>query len=163
MELRKHLSLRFVFIGLYFVAFLAFIIYGLQPADAVEAYDIGGEIAIPSIGLQSDVAILDYENGKLNTPDTIVGSYEKVENKSLLIGHSTTVFSELYKVKLGDEIEYKGKTYEVKMIDMMAKNRISMTKLLEPSEKDTIVIMTCAGKLLDGGDATHRLIITATR
>jgi hypothetical protein len=28
---------------------------------------------------------------------------------------------------------------------------------------DTLVLMTCAGELLDNGDATHRLIITAVK
>ena len=36
-----------------------------------------------------------------------------------------------------------------------------MTEILKREEKDTIVIMTCAGELLDGGDATHRFMVTA--
>ena len=44
-----------------------------------------------------------------------------------------------------------------------AGEKIDMDKLLKTSRQDTVVIMTCAGKLLDGGDATHRLIITAIR
>ena len=163
MELRKHLRLRYVFIGLYLVVFLAFLIYGLKPAEAAEAYEIGGEVAIPSIGLQSEVAVLGLEDGELKTPDLIAGSYTRAENKSLLIGHSTTVFRDLDKVELGDLIEYNGETYEVRMIDMVAKDKVNMNELLRTSEKDTVVIMTCAGKLLDGGDATHRLILTATR
>ena len=163
MELRKHLSLRYVFTVLYIVAFLAFLIYGLQPVDAAEAYEIGGEVAISSIDLKSDVAILELTDGGLKTPDTIAGSYTRAENKTLLIGHSTTVFRNLNKVKLGDAIEYGGKSYEVRMIDMVMKNKIDMDELLKASEKDMLVIMTCAGKLLDGGDATHRLILTATR
>lgn len=163
MELRKHLNIRFVFIGLYLVAFLVFLIYGLQPAEAVEAYVIDSKLKIPSIGLNTDVTKLELTENGLKTPDTIVGSYSRYENKTLLIGHSTTVFNNLRDVKLGNKIEYNNTTYEVKTIDMLAKGKIDMDKLLKTSQQDTVVIMTCAGKLLDGGDATHRLIITAIR
>ena len=60
-------------------------------------------------------------------------------------------------------VEYNGKTYNVEKITLSVKDKIDMDELLKASEKDTIVIMTCAGKLLEGGDATHRLILTATR
>lgn len=163
MKLRKHLSLRFVFIGLYFVAFLAFLIYGLRPADAVEAYKIDSELKIPSIGLDTSVTKLELQDDGLKTPNSIVGSYARYDNKTLLIGHSTAVFSDLKDVDLGDTIEYDGKNYEVRMIDLLVKDNIDMDELLKAEKKDTIVIMTCAGRLLDGGDATHRLIITATR
>ena len=161
MELRKHLNLRFVFVGLYLVAFLAFLIYGLQPAEAVEAYEIDAELSIPSITLDADVTKLELEESGLKTPDTIVGSYTRFEGKTLLIGHSTTVFANLKDVKIGDTIEYNEKNYHVQRIDLLVKDKIDMDELLKASEKDTIVIMTCAGELLDGGDATHRLIITA--
>lgn len=162
MELKKHLNLRFVFVGLYLVAFLAFLIYGLQPAEAAEAYEIDGELLIPSIGLEADVTKLELEEGGLQTPSTIAGSYTRFDNKTLLIGHSTTVFTDLEDVKIGDEIKYNEKVYKVQRIDLLVKDKIDMDELLKASEKDTLVIMTCAGKLLDGGDATHRLIITAS-
>ena len=38
-----------------------------------------------------------------------------------------------------------------------------MNKILEASDKDTVVLMTCAGKDLGNGDASHRLIVTAIR
>ena len=162
MELKKHLNLKYIFIGIYVASFLAFIIYGLMPAKAVEAYDIEGEVVIPSIGLTSDVTKVELTAEGLETPDTIVGSYSRNQNKTLLFGHSTTVFTDLKKVKLGDYIEYGGNNYEVRAIDMLAKSKINMDKLLKAEDKDTLVIMTCAGTLLDGGDATHRLIITAS-
>ena len=162
MELRKHLNLRFVLVELYVVAFLAFLIYGLQPAEAAEAYEIDGELLIPSIGLNTGVAKLELEEDGLQTPSTIAGSYTRFDNKTLLIGHSTTVFTDLGDVKIGDAIEYNGETYNVEKITLSVKDKIDMDELLKASERDTIVIMTCAGKLLEGGDATHRLILTAT-
>ncbi len=41
------------------------------------------------------------------------------------------------------------------------KSMISMSELLKADDKETIVIMTCAGESLENGDATHRLIVTA--
>ncbi|MBP5648068.1 sortase [Candidatus Saccharibacteria bacterium] len=161
MELRKRLNSKNVFVVLYVLAFFIYIIYGLQPAEAVQN-ETTGELNIPSIGLVSNVTDAQLKNNELEVPDLIVGSFSNHTNKTLLIGHSTTVFSDLDKVQLRDSIIYNGKKYTVKMIDIMKKSKISMRTLLDASVKDTIVIMTCAGKLLDNGDATHRLIITAS-
>lgn len=161
MELRKHFDWRYAFIGLYFLAFAIYIIVGLQPAQATE-YEKTGEITIPSIGLRSETVGLELVGRKLETPDVLVGSYTKNENKTLLIGHSTTVFSELNLVQLKDKIIYDGRDYLVNKIENWKKELISMGRLLKAEEKDTIVLMTCAGELLGEGDATHRLIITAS-
>ena len=45
---------------------------------------------------------------------------------------------------------------------MLEKADVDMNKMLAPAEKDTLVIMTCAGMDLGNGDATHRLVLTAT-
>ena len=161
MELKKHLNFKYIFIGLYVASFLAFIIYGVIPTNAVDAYEIDSELSMPSIGLNSGVTKLELGKDGLETPDTIVGSFSNNTNKTLLIGHSTTVFNNLKNVRLEDTFEYNGKTYEVRMIDMVAKDKISMNRILQSEEKDTIILMTCAGTLLNNGDATHRLIITA--
>ena len=163
MELRKrHLNARRVFVGLYVLAFAIYIIVGLQPAEA-KNYEVAAQLNIPSIDLAADVTELTLDNNKLDTPDTIVGSYSQAENKTLLIGHSSTVFENLHSVNLREEIDYNGKTYQIVGIHKMPKSEVSMRQLLKRADKDTLVIMTCAGELLDGGDATHRLIITATR
>ena len=161
MELKRRLDPRIVFIGLYVLAFLVYIIIGLNTVAAVQ-YEVSGQLTIPSIDLYSDVTNLEYNGQKLETPDTIVGSYSQAKNKTLLIGHSTTVFSNLNQIELGASIEYNGQAYRVIAIDMMPKDEISMQKLLTGAEHDTIVVMTCAGELFDNGDATHRLIITAS-
>lgn len=162
MEIGKRLSLKYVFIGLYFLAFAIYIVVGLQPVEATD-YQISMRLSIPSISLNSNVAQLSLEGGELKTPNSIVGSYSGAENKVLLIGHSSTVFHDLNALKLGDEIVLDDNTYIVKKYEILQKESIVMPKLLEKSDVDTVVIMTCAGKSLGGGDATHRLIITAER
>ncbi len=160
MELKRRFDFKKVFIGLYVLAFSIYIVIGLQPAEAVN-YEIASQLEIPAIGLVSDVTELSLENGKLNTPETIVGSYTRSNNKTLLIGHSTTVFENLKNVELNQEITYNDGIYRVVAIDMILKSDVDMNQLLKSAEKDTVVIMTCAGELLEGGDATHRLVVTA--
>ena len=162
MELRRRLNPKYVFIGLYILAFLVYVIYGLQPADAVDSYDVSGNIYIPSIGLNSDVTTISLEHGELRTPDTIVGSYSRNPNKTLLIGHASTVFENLHDIRLGDKVSFNGEEYTVKSINLSVKEDIDMLELLSNSSKDTIVLMTCAGDTLEGGDATFRLIVTAS-
>ena len=161
MELKKRLNIKTVLMGLYAVFFMAYIIVGLNPAEAAQSYEIFAELNIPSINLSSDVTALQLEKKKKKTPDTIVGSFSRAENKTLLIGHSSTVFQNLNKVKLGEEIDYDNHIYIAQKIETLEKSEIDMSKLLARANKDTLIIMTCAGTDLGNGDATHRLIITA--
>lgn len=161
MELRKHISFRNVFIFVYCLSVALYILIGLQPAKARD-YVVSGTLSIPAISLNSDVTTLELKNRRLDTPDTIVGSYAVENNKTLLIGHSTTVFSDLPRVRLGDEIIYNDKVYRVDEMVVLAREDISMIDLLKHEERDTLVVMTCAGELLGEGEATHRLIITAS-
>lgn len=162
MELRHRLDPRKIFVGLYIMAFAAYIIIGLQPADAAN-YNVTGQLSIPSINLTSDVTEINLHDHKLDTPDTIVGSYSNTKHKTLLIGHSTTIFTELDQVHLKDQIIYNNQAYRVTSIDMIRKQTVNMSEILSETNQDTIVIMTCAGQLLGGGDATHRLMLTAIR
>ena len=161
-ELRKHFNLQYVFVGLYILFFCAYVVVGLNPAGALD-YVISSDLKIPSIGLKTDVAALSIEDGNLNTPDTIVGSYSRFKNTTLLIGHSTTVFRHLDNLQIGDEIVYNNSSYYIVSRRIQEKTDISMAKLLKESYADTLVLMTCAGELLGNGDATHRLIVTAIR
>ena len=160
MDLKRHLNPKSVFIGLYVFAFLIYIIVGLSPVDASN-YD--GSITIPSIDLDSEVTKLSLVDHELKTPDYIVGSFSRNEQKELLIGHSTTVFSDLKDIKLYDQIYYNNSTFEVRMIDMIPKSSVSMYDLLASTEKRSIVLMTCAGQMLDNGDSSHRLIVYAVK
>lgn len=160
MELKQRRDPKKIFVGLYVLAVAIYIVIGLQPAEAVD-YEISTRLTIPSISLVSAVTELELDQGNLATPDLIVGSYTQAQNKTLLIGHSTTVFEELDATRLGDIVNYREKSYQIIAKDVFRKSDINMDELLAGSEYDTLVIMTCAGQLLEGGDATHRLILTA--
>ena len=160
MEIKKRLNLRSVLAVVYFVCFGIFLNIGLRPAEATN-YEISAKLAIPAIGLTSDVTTLELEDHQLDTPDYIVGSFTRAKNKTLLIGHSTTVFSNLNEIKLGDEIFYDETNYKITNIEVLEKPDVDMDKILATEDVDTLVLMTCAGELLTNGDATHRLIITA--
>ncbi len=162
MELKRRFDFRKAFTILYIVAFLAFIVIGFQPAGA-QHYEISGQINIPSIGLTSDVTTLELVDHRLGTPDTIVGSYSKYSSKIFLVGHSSTVFKNLKNVSLNEYIYYDDKTFKVTRIETLEKANINMNLLLMPSKETTLVIMTCAGQPLGAKDATHRLIVTATK
>ncbi len=162
MEIRARLDFRKIVILLYVVCFVAYLIFGLTPTSAgVTHYEISANLEIPAIDLNTDVTALTLENRRLETPDTVVGSYSRAKNKTLLIGHSSTVFSELDRVWVGDNVMYNGATYIAKDIIVDKKENISMNKLLSSTKNDTLVIMTCTGTYLGNGDSTHRLIITA--
>ena len=162
MELKRRFDFRKAFTILYIVAFLAFIVIGFQPAEA-QHYEVSGQINIPSIGLTSDVTTLELVDHRLDTPDTIVGSYSKYSSKIFLVGHSSTVFKNLKNVSLNEYIYYDDKTFKVTRIETLEKANINMNLLLMPSKETTLVIMTCAGQPLGAKDATHRLIVTATK
>ena len=161
MELkRRRFGFRKVFTILYIVAFFAYLIIGLQPTGAT-AYKFSGGLAIPSINLISGVVDIELENHKLNTPDTVVGSYSEYDSKVFLIGHSSTVFKNLHRVGYNDTIYYKGKKYQITKTETLAKADINMNKLLSSARRNTLVIMTCAGEPVGEKDATHRFIVTA--
>lgn len=160
MELKKHFNLRKLFLVLYCAAFATYIIIGLQPASA-QNHNIAGQLIIPRISLHTDVASLSLHDNKLDTPDEIAGAYSRESNKTMLIGHSTTVFSDLHLLSIGDTFRYNDKTYRITTIETLPKAEVSMRKLLKAADADTIILMTCAGELYDNGDASHRLIVTA--
>ena len=161
MEIGKRFNPRHIFFGLYIVAFLIYLTIGLQPAEAVNPV-IVSRLIIPSIGLDSDVQKVELKDHELKTPDLIVGSYSGAENKTLLIGHSSTVFLNLDNTQINDKIFYDGKIYNVDNKETLKKEDVIMPELLGSSDRETIVIMTCAGQDLGSGDASHRLIVTAT-
>lgn len=164
MELRRtwrSLDLRAVCTIAYVVVVAVYLIVGLTPARAAD-YEITTDMQIPAIGLASDVTTVRLDDNRLDTPDTIVGRYAPLKNKTLLFGHSSTVFSDLKDIELGDEVFYDDARYVVNKIETLAKAEISMSKLLAEAKVETIVIMTCAGEDLGNGDATHRLLVTAT-
>lgn len=143
------------------VGFLFYLAVGLLPAEAAR-YNIVGRLEIPQINLVSDVAEIKIEDHVLKTPDTIVGSYSRHEHKIFLFGHASGIFKNLANLQIGDEIVYQSITYKINSMIIEEKSMINMAEVLEEEEKDTLVLMTCAGEDLGNGDSTHRLLVTAT-
>ena len=154
----------------YFLSAIAFVVIGLQPvrentgvAYATEASSASGLLTIDSIDLDAPVKPVALNGRELEVPDQIVGSYSAHSNKTLLIGHSSTIFTRLKDVKLGDKITYSGKSYTITNIEEKQKQDIIMSDVLKEEPVDTLVLMTCSGDAIPGtsGDHTHRLLITA--
>lgn len=160
MELKRHFSWRNILIGLYAFAFTVYIIVGLQPVSAKD-YSVDAMLTIPDIGLSAEVTKLELVDGELKTPDTIAGSFARARNKTLIIGHSSTVFHDLKNVRIGNEINYNNKVYRIIKEQLSVKEVVKMNEILAPSNKDTLILMTCAGTERGDGDADYRLIITA--
>ena len=76
--------------------------------------------------------------------------------------NSSTAFSNLKDLRLGDKVTYNGKEYTITDIAEKQKQDISMKEILKAEETDTLVLMSCAGEPVNGtNDYTHRLIVTA--
>ena len=161
MELKKTFDFRKIVIVSYFVLLAVYLVVGLLPAGATSV-DIVTDIEIPKIGLSSGVTPLKLEEGKFITPDSVVGAFSRSRNKTFLVGHSSGVFSDLSLLTVGDEILYDLESYKITSVEILPKTDVRMDNLLIPEEKETLIIMTCAGEMLDGFDATERLIITAS-
>ncbi|MDO4612375.1 MAG: class F sortase [Candidatus Saccharibacteria bacterium] len=161
MELKRKFNFKTCLIAVYVLFAVFYLVIGFLPAEATE-YMISSSLSIPEIELSAEVTELELDDEGLETPDKIVGSFSYAENKTLLIGHSTTVFEDLSQVGAGSVVVYDGREYIVREAKTLAKDRIDMRKVLAEAEVDTIVMMTCAGELFGDGDATHRLILTAT-
>lgn len=150
-----------VFVAAFFTIMLPiYLLIGFMPAVPADALNYP-RLHIPSIQLDTPVATVELVDHQLTAPATIAGAYYAAPHKVFLLGHSTTVFRQLEHVQLGDHVEYDGQTYHIVQMDTPRKETISMKHLLKAETQDTIVIMTCAGELLENQDATHRLIITA--
>ena len=129
------------------------------PADAAN-YPV---LSIPTIHLETPVAPVELIERELKAPATIAGAYSSQENKILIIGHSSTVFKKLDQILIGDTFIYDNEQYRIQDTSIRTKSDINMSEVLAASGEKTIVIMTCAGTPLPDQDATHRLIITATK
>ncbi len=165
----RELKLNLIFFAMYFLA--AFIVASIgihilknsNPVYAEEAAQATEKLIVPSISLEAPVAKIQFTGSTLNVPDQIAGSYSVHENKTLIFGHSSTIFQDLKILKIGTEIRYNNNVYRIMSIEEKAKDEISMKEILKEENTDTVVLMTCSGDPIPGtnGDHTHRLILTA--
>lgn len=147
--------------AMFFMVMLPIYLYiGFRPASSLD-FTNEPTLEIPSIGLSTPVIEIQLENRELIAPATIAGVYHANPHKLFIIGHSSTVFRDLYKLETESNFVYAQHTYRVVSTVTLEKSAISMAELLAETDEETIIIMTCAGKPLPDQDATHRLIITA--
>ncbi|MHB0870507.1 MAG: sortase [Chloroflexota bacterium] len=134
-------------------------------------------MVIPSIDVDSPIQeIGTYQvDGQVywETVPFIIGHYKttaKVGDKgnAVFSGHVTSrnagnIFKDLYKVKLGDEIqvftEESEFIYEVSSIRLVPPTEISV---MDPTPDATVTLITCAGEwVLEKREFTQRLIVVA--
>lgn len=152
--------IRFIITIAYFLWAIAFIVVGLQPStsDATS----GDRLTIPSIHLDTTTEPVLLSDHRFAVPDNSVGAYYAAENKVFLMGHKATIFSDLKDAAPGDTVSFANDTYTIETITIEPKSAIDMTKILAPSDRPTLVLMTCHGTPLSQTDYSHRLILTAT-
>lgn len=154
-------AIRVFVVGFFLIMLPIYFYIGFQPAQSIEALSYP-ELNIPSIALATPVEPLQLIDRQLIAPDNIAGSYSPNPNKTLIIGHSSTVFKKLNQTQIGETFIYDGKSYYINLSEIVDKSIINMQAILSAADSGTIIIMTCAGEPLPNQDATHRLILTAT-
>ena len=154
-------SFGIVWVAFYVATVLSYFAAGAHLSASATSYDIIGTLTIPSAGVSSQVATVEIEDSTLEAPGEIIGSYSRYAGKTFLFAHSTTAFKNLHLANVGDTLYYAGRAYTIVNIETKAKADISMTDILSATDTDTLILMTCSGEDLGGGDFTHRLIVTA--
>ena len=152
---------KIIFTAIYLFALTIYLFVGLRPSMADASGDI--RLQIPDIQLAAPVLDVEKQGSTIPVPDRSVGAYHSSENKTLLVGHSSTVFHDLNQLNTGDTFTYDNQEYTITEMETMPKSAIKMATLLAPEAKPTLILMTCAGDPLGDQDYTHRLIITAIK
>lgn len=151
--------LRLGFLAAYIFGIGIYLYYGLQPYRVDASAPI--RLVVPSINLSTPVDNVTKTGHSLDVPEFIAGAYSENTNKTLLIGHSNTVFERLSDLKIGQRLTFDDQSYQITRIITAAKANISMPDILSPVSTPTVILMTCTGTHLGGHDYSHRLIITA--
>ena len=149
-----------IIFGLIYFAFIAgFIAYVFMPKTA----DASSEerLFLPSIGLVARVKDIEREGNQLIAPDTIAGAYQPTNHKTVIIGHSSTIFKDLKNISEGDEFTFDNTKYRVKTREIIEKRLVNMADIVSETKVKTVILMTCHGEPLGGQDFSHRLVVTA--
>lgn len=144
---------------IYFALIAGFTAYVFMP----KAVDASSEerLFIPSIGLIARVKDIERTGNQLIAPDEIAGAYKPTLHKTVIIGHSSTIFKDLKNISGNDIFTFDSRSYRVKEREIIEKGVINMSEIVAETEKNTVIMMTCYGEPLGGQDYSHRLIITA--
>lgn len=116
---------------------------------------------IPTIGLVARVRDIERTGNQLIAPDEIAGAYKPTIHKTVIIGHSSTIFKDLKNIGGDDVFTFDKKNYKVKNREIIEKSVVNMAEVVAETDVNTIIIMTCYGEPLGGQDYSHRLIVTA--
>ena len=144
---------------LYFALIAGFTAYVFMPKTA----DASSEerLFIPSIGLIARVKDIERSGNQLIAPDEIAGAYQPTIHKTVIIGHSSTVFKDLKNINSDETFTFDKKSYKIKDRKIIEKSVVDMAKVVEETEVNTVILMTCYGEPIGPQDYSHRLIITA--
>ena len=162
---QKVFSLLMAFYSVFIPSFLYFGLTEVSSSAtyAAESATASESLKIPALDLSAPVTVIQKQGADLISPDQIAGVYHSAQNKSFIIGHSSTIFKDLKNLKEDNEIIYNNAAYKITSIRTLAKSEISMPEILKPEDTPTVVLMTCAGTSLGGHDYSHRIIVTATK
>ena len=144
---------------LYFALIAGFTAYVFMPKTA----DASSEerLFIPSIGLIARVKDIERSGNQLIAPDEIAGAYQPTIHKTVIIGHSSTVFKDLKNINSDETFTFDKKSFKIKDRKIIEKSVVDMAKVVEETEINTVILMTCYGEPIGPQDYSHRLIITA--
>lgn len=151
---------KILFTAIYCLALITYIAIGFKPSADAAA---DNRLFIPAISLQTPVKTVTKNGNKLDVPDEIAGVYNEKHNKTLIIGHATTVFKNLHELHPGNTFTFDQEEYTITEMVTVPKSSINMSDLLSAADEPTIIIMTCAGTPVSNTDTTHRLLITAVQ
>jgi sortase (surface protein transpeptidase) len=144
---------------MYFFVIFGTVFYFFKPKEADAMSE--ERLFIPSIGMIARVKNIEREGSKLVPPDLEAGAYHPAIHKTVLLGHSTSIFNTLKNVEMDDRITFDNKDYTITRIEIVEKTAVNMEEVVSETEKNTIVLMTCYGEPLGEQDYTHRFIVTA--
>jgi sortase (surface protein transpeptidase) len=139
------------------------------------AADAPRYISIPAIGLTADVTTLGIKAGTTKEVDapkelTNAGWFERSAKPSgngavFIDGHTPGIFSELTRLKNGDEIvvtTMAGRVYyyQIELVETKKNGEIKMGQVLSPlaGYKRGLNLMTCAGSLVNGAYDSRTIV-----
>lgn len=155
----KRPKIGLIFGALYFCLVAGITAYFFLPKPVDASSD--ERLFIPSIGLIARVTDIERDGNTLKSPDYIAGAYHATNHKTVLIGHSSTIFNNLHNIRLKDKFTFDNKSYTVVKTEILEKALIDMNEVVAETEKNTLILMTCYGESLGGQDFSHRFIVTA--
>ena len=137
---------------------------GTSTSSSAVTPTAGANLVIPSLGIATSVSASNLSNHELSVPSSSVSYYG-----TLLMGHSSGVFTNLPRAGVGQEITYNGRTYVIDSVranlpvssDRQKVGNYSMYVLTNLGA-NRIVLMTCAGSYQAGFGYTHRTLVFAT-